>query len=182
LKAVGDKTDVIWSYDWTIVGAIQIFNILKDLGYKGIIWQTCGTLSPDVIQGAKAASEGAWSHAVWDPVFTNPESVAFVEALKKAYGPDVLVAGVSDVTEMGYVGVKALCFAMDKAGTATDVKKIDEALFKLDFVMPTGAKFALDETGWLTRVDEHYIQVVNGQMVLKDVVSASKINEWLAGK
>ena len=108
--------------------------------------QNLGCLSADVVRGAGKACEGAWGIIPWDTVLNNPESQAFKKALLDAFGPGV-EAQESDVTAMGYMAMKSLLLAMQKAHSDTDVKAIDRALFKLDWVTPLGWKWQLEQNG-----------------------------------
>lgn len=163
LRAVGYKPDMIWSFDWSVVGTIQVYKLLADLGYEGENMQCLGNLSQPVIEGAGKTCEGSWSIFCWDVALNNPESIAFKEALVNAFGPQVMNE-VSDVTPFGYIAVKSMCMAFEKVGNTTDLEAIDKALFELDWVTPAGWKWHLDEKGWMDWRALHICTVKNGKL------------------
>jgi branched-chain amino acid transport system substrate-binding protein len=173
LKAAGHKPDLVWSFAWGIVDTIQVYRKLTEVGYKGKRMQCLGMLIPPVIEPAGKTIEGAYGVITWEVQLTNPESEAFKKALVDAFGPQIM-AETSDVTAVGYMSTKGLLLAMEKAGSATDLKAIDKAFFELDWVTPLGSKWQLEKDGRLVWREVSISQVNNGQVEVVKTIPRSE--------
>ena len=165
LKAASYKPDMIWSFAWGVTDTIQVYKKLAEIGYKGRLMQCLGMFIPPVIEACGKDIEGAYGPIPWEAVLTNPESEAFKKELIDAFGPQVM-AETSDVTATGYMGTKSLLLAMEKAGSASDLKAIDKAYFQIDWTTPMGWKFKLDKDGWLIWRELSISQIQNGKVVI----------------
>ncbi|MBS0248688.1 MAG: ABC transporter substrate-binding protein [Proteobacteria bacterium] len=111
----------------------NILRALSDLKFDGKRCIMPGILNSEGVRIAGAAAEGAFSADIYLPTLGNSANAAFVAAYKAKYG------NVPEKIELlGFESVTIAAKAMDQAGTATDVKKIADAIRKTTWKTPRG--------------------------------------------
>lgn len=149
LKVRQAKPDVLCANVWGTDG----INLLKQAFEFGISkeFPMAGTpkdfldhwsVGPDVSRGYGVCE---WYH------MGHPGAKVFIEKFKKAF-PAAIVPVPENNCYTGYVGMKALLLAIEKAGTTTDVPKVIEAFENLRFNEPVN-----DSDVWIRNWDHQYM-------------------------
>jgi branched-chain amino acid transport system substrate-binding protein len=141
-KAMSYNPDAVLFDIWgdASVGAIKR---MHELGFRGRSIQATVSMADAFMKAAGPAACGMkfMDTEYFYPSKAVPQSQQFMKRLK-AFG-----ATLGGQTEPFYEGTKILIQALDKAGTTSDQKKIGEAMHKVNFMTPRGAKMEILKNG-----------------------------------
>jgi branched-chain amino acid transport system substrate-binding protein len=148
-KAVGLKPDVIYICMWGDPLVVASVKTARQLGFEGpavltgYYESTAKQLGPKLSNNVYGSAD--WAH---DPKI--PESVRFVEGIKKISGG----REPSWITEVSYTATRAVIEAIKKAGT-TDRTAISAAMRQAPFTDARGETFGVDAKG--QRITRHSV-------------------------
>jgi branched-chain amino acid transport system substrate-binding protein len=177
-KAVATNPEWIYmeAYDGTT--AFPAIQRAVELGYQGKfeVGFTALDFGPDRIcnQCGDLCSDRVYSATDWWPDPDLPATVAWYNAYNDyASRHNINLPAGGDVAG-GYVDVKSICLAMDKAGTDKDTAKIAAAVRSLDYITPYGVKHEVLPTGNLYCPYIYIVGCHNGQTVIIDKVPLTR--------
>jgi branched-chain amino acid transport system substrate-binding protein len=148
-----NPTLVVGVWGSTEQGAAMM-RAIGDAGIDAQLFPMPGNLTPQLIDLAGDAVEGAFSADIWDASVDNPENKAFVESFEAKFDE---TPGKLDF--LGYEAVMLMGQAIDAAASATDTDAVAAALRDGEFKTPRGTLDFVDNQA--TANGNRLVEVVN---------------------
>ena len=160
-KVVASNPDAImlgFYFEPTITAGLKK---LEELNYRGTVIFDATSMNPEIAKKFASSLEGAYFLAPWLPDDSLKANMEFSEAFQKDQGYVPF-----ELCVYGYTAIKAVCLAMEKAGTADDMGKIADAMYKSNFVSPWGKKALFLPGGQFMAPYAYFGQVKNGEQTV----------------
>jgi branched-chain amino acid transport system substrate-binding protein len=162
-KALASNPDAVAMCEWTGPATSAGMNATYELGFKGLRFSFSPIANTKLLPSFGKVADGIIMGAHFLPAPGYPENEAYV----KLYTSNV-DNEITNVGAMAYDAANVLMLGMDKAGTDSDLKKIADAIFSLDYFMVSGnGKLKLIPEGRIQRAGEFICHIQDGKM--KDV-------------
>lgn len=135
----------------------MIVNQMAEINFKPKIFGSGNFADFQFIDLAKKNGEGVYAITAWSKYIDNPTNKAYMASYRAKFKEEP----ANDFAMSGYNAIKVLADAINRAGTATDVAKLTEALHKSKVDVTTGT-LQFDAKGQ-ANVGVFPMQLVNGE-------------------
>lgn len=137
-----------------------ILKKMRAMGMNQPVLGDNGFASPELMKLAGEASNNTYVSSMWAPDRKSQLTETFVADFKKKYNKDP-----DQFAACGYLAVKYVAEAMDKAGTTTDTKKIREAMANIKNMETVAGPMSFANKG-TPEVDLVLLEVKDGKFTL----------------
>jgi branched-chain amino acid transport system substrate-binding protein len=183
-EAVSLKPDFIVWYLWGDPCLLSGVGTMRQLGSK-ISWtavynvmddRTIKLLGPDLCNGS-------WQQFSWLPDLSVPANKAYVQSFMETYKNEQPQYREPDPwSVVNYEATMALLLALDKAGTTSNLKKIHDALYSLNWITPHGSPFKILPSGEFYYENWWLAELQDGKLVKKTPLPLRLDDYYQGGK
>jgi len=162
-KALASNPDAIALCEFSVPAIQAAINATYQLGYEGVRFGAGPFADEQFVAGLPAAANGMKvTGFIFPPPGLKPSGDAFC-ALVRENIPD---ANITDIGAISYDCANILMLAIDKAGTDSDLEKIGDAFWDLDYRMVIGdSQYKINEYGKAIVTGRYLSTIQDGKFV-----------------